>query len=314
MTINDTPNENITNKNEKILANFALSILMHRQEISQKLDHIQPTLGIKIRETITKTYRDIWNMIQRKKGDEYSSLSIFEVEMFRLHNYEFKKIIIDKCAPIIHDACIKNLGIDFDLLPNQNDIISAINRIIDTLFLYTIFLLKEEQKGNEIENNYIHDVCDFTENDNINDYILDIYDEILFSRNNLKENNEFELKKNAYPPQTQTSQVKTNKLNYKHFYYILIILLLIALGDLSYGYYSFLRIFTFIISVYTLRKNNLSTILFGGWIFTAIIYNPIIKIHLEKENWILVNIISTIFIGYYLWKTNKSQYNSNHTQ
>lgn len=91
----------------------------------------------------------------------------------------------------------------------------------------------------------------------------------------------------------------------KHFYYISVALLLIALSSLPYGYYTFLRIFICITALYTLVEGKLSSLFFLGWIFTAIIYNPIIKIHLEKEDWTLVNIVTALFIGYYLWKANK---------
>ena len=92
----------------------------------------------------------------------------------------------------------------------------------------------------------------------------------------------------------------------KYFYYISIALLLIALGSLPYGYYTFLRIFICITALYTLVENKLSSLFFFGWIFTAIIYNPIIRINLEKADWIPVNIVTALFIGYYLWTANKT--------
>ena len=95
--------------------------------------------------------------------------------------------------------------------------------------------------------------------------------------------------------------------NYRYFYYISIALLLITLDSLPYGYYTFLRIFIYITALYTLVESKLSSLFFFGWIFMAIIYNPIIKIHLEKEDWTPVNIITAMFVGYYLWTINKAQ-------
>ena len=169
---------------EEILANFEIAMLVNKQALSKNLDEIRPVLGIEIGRIITQTYREIWNMIQRKKGEEYSSLSIVEVDRFKHHGLEFKKIIIDKCAHLVNDECIEHLGIDFDLFPNRKGVINSINGTVDTLFTYTVYLLSEELKGNEMENRYIRNVLDFTkdENNEKNEQRLDTYDKLLFGK------------------------------------------------------------------------------------------------------------------------------------
>ncbi len=75
---------------------------------------------------------------------------------------------------------------------------------------------------------------------------------------------------------------------------IAILLLLLALLPLPYGYYTFLRIiccgvFAYL-GIHALddSKTIFAYILFG----VAIAYNPIIRIHLNREIWSVVNVIT----------------------
>lgn len=86
-------------------------------------------------------------------------------------------------------------------------------------------------------------------------------------------------------------------LKEKIHYLLPVLLLLIAILDMPYGYYQILR---WIICGYalTIAYNNhkeeiynLSTILFGLW---AITYNPIAPIHFEKDIWIIINLLTAM--------------------
>lgn len=89
----------------------------------------------------------------------------------------------------------------------------------------------------------------------------------------------------------------------KYFYYISILLLILALlGGLPYGYYTFLKIFIFITALYTLFDKEHTSFFFFCWLFTAILYNPFIKIHLGRDNWEIINLLTVLFIVIYLWK------------
>lgn len=75
-----------------------------------------------------------------------------------------------------------------------------------------------------------------------------------------------------------------------------IILLLVAIPKLPYGYYTFLRFAIAGISVYMVylsAKNHLSH---WAWIFGAIavLFNPIIPIYLSKEIWVPIDIIVAV--------------------
>ena len=84
---------------------------------------------------------------------------------------------------------------------------------------------------------------------------------------------------------------------------LLIILLLAALLPLPYGYYILLRFTVCFGSIYEIITNptlNKDTILI--FIAIAVLYNPIIKMPLGRPIWSIVNIITAIYLIYYLWK------------
>lgn len=76
-------------------------------------------------------------------------------------------------------------------------------------------------------------------------------------------------------------------------------LLLLAMANLPYGYYRFLRITITIIaginavSVYQM-KNKLLFIFYLGM---AILFNPILPIHLDKATWKTIDLITGIIFG-----------------
>jgi hypothetical protein len=76
-------------------------------------------------------------------------------------------------------------------------------------------------------------------------------------------------------------------------------MLFIGVFSLPYGYYTLLRIvacavFTWAAFI-TYEKNNEDLL---PWIFAilAIVFNPIIKIHLPKEVWALIDFCSGLFL------------------
>lgn len=85
----------------------------------------------------------------------------------------------------------------------------------------------------------------------------------------------------------------------KLFFYICltaVILLLLALFNLPYGYYTFLRIIIFSIACYTiivlyrLEKTIMSLI----FVIIAVLFNPIIPVYLERDIWAIIDIITAI--------------------
>ena len=78
---------------------------------------------------------------------------------------------------------------------------------------------------------------------------------------------------------------------------------LMALADLPYGYYQFLRIVVTgcaaWIAIGLHKRNNLiGTLTFGAM---AVIFNPIVKIHMERDVHAIFNVISAALLMVALW-------------
>ena len=81
---------------------------------------------------------------------------------------------------------------------------------------------------------------------------------------------------------------------------IVAILLLIALADLPYGYYQFLRWAVCGMAIFMVYVSYSSNIKWFMWVFIviAVLFNPIIPIHLNREIWRPIDIVSAIiFLG-----------------
>lgn len=90
--------------------------------------------------------------------------------------------------------------------------------------------------------------------------------------------------------------METQKNSYILSSMLAIILLLLALFDLPYGYYNFLRIMIFIISCYSIYVFYKYEKILWVWIFViiAVLFNPIIPIYLDKSLWKIVDIVAVI--------------------
>jgi len=81
-----------------------------------------------------------------------------------------------------------------------------------------------------------------------------------------------------------------------------IALLLIALIELPYGYYQFLRLVIFATAVaigsLTWRTSQLGALVLFG---VAILYNPLFRIHLEREMWEVINVATAAIYAVHWW-------------
>jgi hypothetical protein len=71
-------------------------------------------------------------------------------------------------------------------------------------------------------------------------------------------------------------------------------MLLLALGAMPYGYYIFLKIAvcaTFMIVALRLKDAGAETLALIGWAIVAL-YNPIIRIPLNKDTWSVINLVT----------------------
>ena len=88
---------------------------------------------------------------------------------------------------------------------------------------------------------------------------------------------------------------------------ISIIMLLLALLPLPYGYFVLLRIVVCLSALYfawySYEINKPAWM--WGMGFIALVFNPIIPLHFGREIWVVIDIIGAIIFGIYLIKTSK---------
>ena len=92
------------------------------------------------------------------------------------------------------------------------------------------------------------------------------------------------------------------------------ILLFIAVADLPYGYYKFMRFVVVITSLYTcyisyMKNEKLN---FGVWIFglIAILFNPIVPFYFGRNGWKTTDVIvGLIFVisTFLIWEDNSKE-------
>ena len=96
-----------------------------------------------------------------------------------------------------------------------------------------------------------------------------------------------------------------------------IILLLIAMLELPYGYYTFLRLIitaSSMVIIWLLWKYQRMHKEIWSTIFLTIIallYNPIILVHLSKQIWFIINIVTIVLYitsMVSLWKSKRQSY------
>jgi hypothetical protein len=74
--------------------------------------------------------------------------------------------------------------------------------------------------------------------------------------------------------------------------------LFIAVADMPYGYYRFVRLFTFVVCGYSFYKAYSIKNKTFSWIFgiIAFVFNPLYPLYLGKEVWQIVDVVSGILI------------------
>jgi hypothetical protein len=77
------------------------------------------------------------------------------------------------------------------------------------------------------------------------------------------------------------------------------VLLLLALGPWPYGYYVLLRLVVCLASIFIAwRLKKKGEALMWAFVTLAILYNPIVKVPLGREVWMVANLISLVPFAY----------------
>ncbi|MBL7545540.1 MAG: hypothetical protein JNL11_17105 [Bdellovibrionaceae bacterium] len=76
------------------------------------------------------------------------------------------------------------------------------------------------------------------------------------------------------------------------------ILLILAVFPMSYGYYQFLRVFIFSVSIFLFSKSSKVGLERIFLIIVGVLFNPVFKVGLMRDIWIILDIFAGIsFLG-----------------
>lgn len=91
---------------------------------------------------------------------------------------------------------------------------------------------------------------------------------------------------------------------YRYLIILDVTLICVALGHWPYGYYEILRLVSCPIFAFGANLSYKLDRTAPLWVFgtLAVLYNPLIKVHLQRESWQLVNIATIGFLLVMLWK------------
>lgn len=96
----------------------------------------------------------------------------------------------------------------------------------------------------------------------------------------------------------------------KPLWLIPLVLLVAAVAPWPYGYFMLLRLMVCGASIWLayslIQRSELRSL---GWIFVvlALLYNPVFRVHFEREVWIVLNIISAAPFALVGWRTRVRQ-------
>jgi hypothetical protein len=88
-----------------------------------------------------------------------------------------------------------------------------------------------------------------------------------------------------------------------------LVLLIVAVGPWPYGFYTLLRLAVFCAAAFlaysSLAKGSPRPRL--GWVFVglALLYNPVFRVHFDRETWSLINLVSAVPFGVLGWLNRK---------
>ena len=89
---------------------------------------------------------------------------------------------------------------------------------------------------------------------------------------------------------------------------IIAFMMLIAIFNMPYGYYVFLRILVFILGgviVYNVYQiSEFESIIIWGFVMMIIVWNPLIPFYMSRETWFFFNFAAMIYCAYVSYSAN----------
>ena len=83
-----------------------------------------------------------------------------------------------------------------------------------------------------------------------------------------------------------------------------LLILLLAATPLPYGFYTFIRLVVCLASIawaFSRLENDQTDLLGWSFVALALLYNPIFRVHLGRETWVPINLISALAFGLAGW-------------
>jgi hypothetical protein len=116
-------------------------------------------------------------------------------------------------------------------------------------------------------------------------------------------------RRRAYGPLGMEKASKVNKSKNILLSIATILMVLAILGGWPYGFYTFLRITIFSISIYLVVILIKSDLLEFAWAygFIGLLFNPLIPFHLGRSIWLVVDFAALVFFVYSIFKIHISE-------
>jgi hypothetical protein len=92
------------------------------------------------------------------------------------------------------------------------------------------------------------------------------------------------------------------------FLITLAVALLVAMLPLPYGYYQLLRLVTCGLGAWCALAawQDSRQLIAGSWGLLALLYNPLMPIHLDRETWTIINLASAAGVVAFVWRGLRS--------
>ena len=84
-----------------------------------------------------------------------------------------------------------------------------------------------------------------------------------------------------------------------------LVFLIAAVGPWPYGYYTLLRLIVFASAAFIAYRGlsvRSSDALSWGFVVLALLYNPVFRVHFERETWSVINLVSAIPYAWAGWR------------
>ena len=92
---------------------------------------------------------------------------------------------------------------------------------------------------------------------------------------------------------------------------ISILMIIVALFPMPYGYYQILHLVITVMSILSIYNNYKKAHKASFWVLLfgmiLLVYNPLLKVHFEREIWQVINLITAVILAICLYKEKSNE-------